>query len=385
MKISILTPDVSHNCFGRAYLLAKLLKRRYDVEIIGPAFQNKIWEPFSNQSEITIKVVKAHSQFYRTFSLMKLIQKEITGDVIYINKPLLVNYGAGLLEKRFNKKPLVLDIDDWQMGFQKGLTIRGKLNRFIFSCRQFNSPASYWNSLIGEKLIRFADEITVANNFLKSKYNGTIVWHARDTDIFNPINFNRDILRKKYKIPVNKKVVSFIGTPQPYKGVEDLINAIYLDRDSRTYLMLVGLDNNGYNNKLRKIVEEKIGNSRSKLVGVQSFAKLPEFLAISDIIVIPQQQTAATIGQVPAKVFDAMAMAKPIIATTASSLPEILDDCGWIVEPQKPEQLSKAIQYVIGHPVEAEKMGQRAREKCKKNYSFDAIEEILVKIFKKYE
>jgi hypothetical protein len=34
MKISILYPDLSHNCLGRAYLLlAKILQRHYEVEI----------------------------------------------------------------------------------------------------------------------------------------------------------------------------------------------------------------------------------------------------------------------------------------------------------------------------------------------------------------
>jgi len=38
MKISILTPDLSHNCLGRAYLLAKIIQGYYEVEIIGLMF-----------------------------------------------------------------------------------------------------------------------------------------------------------------------------------------------------------------------------------------------------------------------------------------------------------------------------------------------------------
>jgi len=45
MKISILTPDFSHNCFGRPWLLAKVLQKHYDVEMIGPAFGDGIWSP----------------------------------------------------------------------------------------------------------------------------------------------------------------------------------------------------------------------------------------------------------------------------------------------------------------------------------------------------
>lgn len=47
MKISILTPDLSHNCLGRAYLIAKILQRHYEVEIVGPIFGDGIWRPLA--------------------------------------------------------------------------------------------------------------------------------------------------------------------------------------------------------------------------------------------------------------------------------------------------------------------------------------------------
>jgi len=43
MKISILTPDLSHNCLGRAYLLAKILQRRYKIEIVDTVFINRMY------------------------------------------------------------------------------------------------------------------------------------------------------------------------------------------------------------------------------------------------------------------------------------------------------------------------------------------------------
>ena len=52
MKISILTPDLSHNCLGRAYLLAKILQRHYEVEIVCPIFGDGIWEPVANDKSI---------------------------------------------------------------------------------------------------------------------------------------------------------------------------------------------------------------------------------------------------------------------------------------------------------------------------------------------
>jgi len=389
VKISILTPDVSHNCLGRAYLLAKVLQRRYQVEIVGPAFQGKIWEPLAGQDEVKIQVVPGYPLFYKGISQMRAIRKNITGDVIYASKPLLTSYGVGLAEKFFHQKPLVLDVDDWQMGFQKEAlkrsSLMGQLRRFILSTLRFSSPGSYWNSLLGERLVALADEITVSNGFLKAKFGGIIVPHGRDCDVLNPERFDKKILRTKLRICKGKKVVSFIGTPMPYKGVEDLVDAINLLQDRRILLMLVGLKDNSYCSMLREVIARKLREDQVRLFGLEPFRNLPEFLAISDLVVIPQRKNPATVGQVPAKVFDAMAMSKPIIATGVSDLPEILDSCGWIVHPENSNQLAKVIRYVFDHPDEAEEMGWKARGKCIEQYSWNAMEEVLLGIFRKYE
>jgi len=143
-------------------------------------------------------------------------------------------------------------------------------------------------------------------------------------------------------------------------------------------------DKDYYSENLVKMGKEILGN-RFRVFGLQPFKKVPEFLAMADVTVVPQKRNVATIGQLPAKVFDAMAMAKPIIATAVSDLPEILDGCGWIVEPENPKQLAQTIKYVLDNPEEAKEVGWKARQKCITNYSWDAMEMILVDIFKKYE
>lgn len=55
------------------------------------------------------------------------------------------------------------------------------------------------------------------------------------------------------------------------------------------------------------------------------------------------------------------------------------------LEPENPEQLAEKIQYVLDNPEEAKAMGYKARQKCIEKYSWDAMEEILLKVFEKYE
>jgi len=388
VKISILTPDISHNCLGRAYLLAKVLQRRYEVEIVGPAFQGKIWEPLAGQGEVELRIVPGSPLSFKTVSQMIAIRKEIAGDLIYASKPLLTSYGVGLLEKRFGRRPLVLDIDDWQMGFQKealqGLSPMRKLRRFAFSTLCFSSPASYWNCLLGERLIALADEVTVSNNFLKDRFGGTVVWHGRDTNAFDPKKFDRNHLRNKFGIPEDKRVVMFLGTPNPYKGIEDLIEAVNFLKDSRILLTLVGLGEDSYSQRVKALVRNKLSDNRARLFGLQPFKKVPGFLAISDVVVIPQRRNLATIGQVPAKVFDAMAMAKPIISTNVSDIPTILHGCGFIVEPGNPQQLARKLRFVLENENLAAQMGAKAREKCAREYSWANMEERLLQVFSKF-
>ena len=125
---------------------------------------------------------------------------------------------------------------------------------------------------------------------------------------------------------------------------------------------------------------------REKFTGFEEipFARVPEFLTVADVVAIPQKRDFASIGQLPAKVFDAMAMAKPIVATNVNDLPQILDGCGWIVEPADPDELATAIAHILSNPKQAYEMGQLARNRCIKKYSWDAIESQLVDIFKEF-
>lgn len=387
MKISILTPDISHNCLGRAYLLAKILKRRYDVEIIGPMLGKGIWAPLSKAEEIMYKDINSGTCACAFFQIRD-VMRCATGDVIYASKPLLTSFGIGIIKKIINRKPLILDIDDWQLGFMKNLHNNQKLiynlKHIFHSTIHFYDTGSYWNNFFGEKLACFADEITVSNSFLQKMFGGTIVWHARDTDEFNPEKFNGRLIRRNYKIEPEKKIIMFFGTPRPHKGIEGLIDALSLVKDKNILLVLAGIDNSIYCRELLKLANEKLGN-RFRAFGLQPFDKVPEFLAMSDIIVIPQKRNFATIGQLPAKIFDAMSMAKPIIATKVSDIPEILDGCGCVIEPENTTHLAQAIKYLLDNPDVANQMGRNARRKCQEKYSWDAMEKTLVNIFNKYE
>ncbi|MDD5639031.1 MAG: glycosyltransferase family 4 protein [Candidatus Pacebacteria bacterium] len=378
MKVSLLAPNLSSNSTGRAYILAKVLQRKYEVEIIGPLFGKEIWRPISNDLSIHLNPININKNFRSVGQFQELYSK-IKGDVIYAIKPLFPSFGVGLVKKIFTKKPLVLDIDDWELGFFNAS------QRKTYFLKPYNN-LRFLAAFISEKTVKFADEITVSNSFLKEKFGGNIIYHGRDTDYLDPALFDRKKIRNKYKIEPSRKVLMFLGTPQPYKGIEDVVDALPLVRSKNLLLFIVGIDNKSeYCRELTKLIKKRLKKDQYILYGLQPFEKIPEFLSLADIVIIPQRKEKSTLGQTPAKIFDAMAMAKPIISTNVSDIPEILDDCGWVVEPHQPTQIANTITYILNNYAEAEEIGLKARKKCIQYYSWDAMEKNLNNVFRKYE
>jgi|AntDeeMetagen285_2_1112576.scaffolds.fasta_scaffold00483_3 glycosyltransferase involved in cell wall biosynthesis len=367
MRVSIVTPDLSHNCLGRSYVLAQLLEKNHEVEIIGPQFDAEVWGPLRNAYRY--KGVKTSKRVYRFATSIPELLTKITGDVIYASKPRMNSYGLSLLKALRSDYPLVLDIDDWESGFAYH---GSQLGAYLKGIPFLAHANSFYYTRLFESLTNLADARTVSNRFLQEKFSGTIVPHARDTDSFDPKRFDKQNIRKELDLPANKFIVMFSGTPHPYKGVGDLARALSRIECVEIKGIVVGADDSNYVRKVKHIAGDSI-----TIRGRQPFDEIPKWIAAADMIAIPQRNTPATRGQLPAKVFDAMAMAKPIVATNVSDLPIILEECGLIVEPEAPEQLRDAILEVFSDKILQEELGQSARQKCIQNYSYEALAPVL--------
>ena len=78
-----------------------------------------------------------------------------------------------------------------------------------------------------------------------------------------------------------------------------------------------------------------------------------------------------------------MAMAKPVITTRVSDIPEVLGGNGYLVEPGNAEELASTLQHVLDHPEEAREKGLRARERCIDLYDIKVMEAKLQNLIEK--
>ncbi len=101
-----------------------------------------------------------------------------------------------------------------------------------------------------------------------------------------------------------------------------------------------------------------------------NFIKPINVLASIDIFV-----KSSLIEGLPMILLEAMAMAKPIVATDIDGIKEILynGEAGLLVPPKDPEALSVAIIDLLVHRDKASQMGMAARKIVKEKFGVDVM------------
>jgi len=369
VKVSVLAADLSDNATGRADLLARLLSARYDVEVVGPRFGADVWMP-AREGAIPQRSVRAgrYPGFARHIpALLDLVD----GDVIVASKPRATSFGLALLARARRRRPLVLDIDDWEIGFFSRSGPWGRIGRALNVANPNGLPWTW----LAEKLVSRADAITVASRFLERRFGGTLLPHVRDTEAWDPGRYDRAATRRRLGVD-GEKVVMFLGTPRGHKGVDDLVEAVG-SLGPGVILALVGVD------AARSGAQRWSAPAYVRVTGEIPFDDVPRYLIGADVVAVPQRDTMDTVGQVPAKLFDAMALARPIVSTSVSMIPEILEGCGVVVEPGNVSALAGAIKRLLDNPVDAADLGRRARERCESRYSFRVARATLFPLIEK--
>ena len=381
LKVSLVVGDLSTSGAGRwggavrPFLLANALQKlNYQVEIVGFDFDN------SNPTQTAgIPITAIPGEHYPKFfkSAQELLQ-HIDGDIIYSIKLKLTSFGLSLIKMLQTKRPVILDIDDWELSWHGGDNWQynpsfKQLARDIF---KDNGALRYPDHPLylqwAEKLVPHANATTVHTQFLQKRFGGVYVPNGKDVELFNPTHYNPDTSRAIYGL-TNYRVLMFPGAPRPYKGLEDVLTALDLLNEDDLRLVIVG--GSPYDDYDEQLIE-RWGRWIIKLPKVP-YEKMPEVVSAAHVIVIPQRDHPTTWAQFPLKLTDGMAMEKPILSTFVGDIPEILGDTGYLVNPNSPEQIAEKIQWIFQNFEEATIRGQEARQRCEKHYSIETMSRLL--------
>lgn len=373
VKVSLVVSDLSGGGAIRAFLLGQVLKKlNCQVQVIGFQFGKEIYAIPPQGFSVDEVAGEIYPGFLK--AAQKLLQK-IDGDIIYAVKPKPTSFGISLLKKLQTRRPLLLDMDDWELSWYGGDDWQyrpGSLKQFyrdIFKPNgQLRSPDHPLYVKWIENWVHLADAITIDTQFLQDRFGGIYIPNGKDTDMFDPEKYHPAASREKYGLS-GYRILMFPGAPRPHKGVEDVLMA--LDRLNQPDFRLAIVGGSPYDDYDDRLME-KWGRWIVK-IPKSPVEKMPEILAAAHLVVVPQRDTLTARAQFPLKLTDGMAMAKPVLSTKVGDIPEILGDTGYLVEPNSPEQIARAIANIFQDFELATQKGINARKKCVQFYSLDAM------------
>ncbi len=372
LKVSILTPNFSKGGSDRAYLLSQIFKKlNYEVEVLGFLFGKNIYpEP---PSDLAIFCLPG-CDYPQLFGSIRQILNKIDGDIICAVKPKPTSYGVALINKIRSHRPVILDIDDWELSWYGGDEWQYRPNLKQLARELLKKEGALRNPdhplylKWMESLINHADAITADTQFLLNRFGGIYIPNGKDTCLFDPQKYDPQISRQKYGL-AEYRVLMFPGAPRPHKGLEDVL--IALDQLQEPDFRLVIVGGNPYDNYDEQLIER--WGQWIIMLPQTSIEQMPEVVAAAHIVVVPQRDTSVARAQFPIKLMDGMAMAKPVLATRVGDIPEILNEVGYLVDPDSPEQIAEQIKLIFQDLETANEVGKRARNKCLEKYSVEKM------------
>ncbi len=144
---------------------------------------------------------------------------------------------------------------------------------------------------------------------------------------------------------------------------------------SRIHFLFAGPSDPGWDARVTCAVEEAGVQDHVTLLGPR--ADGPDLIRNSDVLVLPSAHEAF-----PISILEAMALAKPVIATNVGGVCEALMDgkTGIVIE-RNAESLISAIDRLASRPDERESMGLAARQRVEKYFSPDAMNDAILSAY----
>jgi glycosyltransferase involved in cell wall biosynthesis len=166
-----------------------------------------------------------------------------------------------------------------------------------------------------------------------------------------------------------------VASLEPYKGHQYLLRALArLERDGLPFHCdLVG--GGDLLEELERLAADLAIAERVAFLGPRSSAFVAELVGAADVLVLPSVITAeGKMEGLPVALMEALAVETPVVATSISGVPELVEDgvTGLLVPPEDPAALAAALARLAADPVLRGRLGRAGRERVAERHELHA-------------
>jgi glycosyltransferase involved in cell wall biosynthesis/O-antigen/teichoic acid export membrane protein len=177
-------------------------------------------------------------------------------------------------------------------------------------------------------------------------------------------------LRAELGVSPTARLIGLVGNIKPWKGQELVIHAMDRLRDEfpDVVCLLIGDtsdDEPHYRREIEQLIDRRGLNSRVLITGFRS--DVANYVNLLDI------QVHASVSPEPfgRVLLEAMALCKPLVASNAGGVPEIVIDgtTGLLFEPENVDALTGCLRQLLKNPARAHMFGNAGRRRLETDFS----------------
>lgn len=294
--------------------------------------------------------------------------QELEGQVDWVYEYMSTLQSLGWIFKRHGvpwiletHRPLFYEADaEWKTVALKGLAKRQEIKAYQ-ECDLIVCISEALKEILGREL-GIADEKMV------------VVPSSVDTNLFDPALYQPKRL-------FNGFTLGFIGVLYVWQGLDFLLEALREVRDEGLDISLAVVGGGQMRGEWQSKAEELELTSNVKFVGQVTPDQVPEYIAGFDIGYSGQiRMQIGTMYHSPLKIYEYMAMGKPVIASAFEDAQRVICDgeTGFLFQPGDKEDLKRALRKAYQCKAALPDMGRKAREEILANHSWTARVKTIV-------
>jgi len=385
----------------RIFELMKRLAFRYDIHFITlpPSYTLFIRQIDSYQTEqdnIQCEGMTGHRialpktlwklwtrSFVFSFALtwsylsLQMLKKtaQLKPEIIIINNTSVYTGLLGFVCSRILNKKLLVEYNDLEALYAADL-IRTRVNGFMLSTLKRILVS------VEDIIVRHGWKVTAITEFIKNyasarntRKDVIVIPDGVDMDLFDINRSSGRNTRLKHSIKSDETLCVYAGRIEDCAGANIILNTVNLLKTEKNIkFMVVGEGD-------PKLVNDLSECSNVIMTGAISKEKVPEYLAAANIILVPFPDRVASHSISPLKLFEALAMDKPVVASAVSGIKEVVsEDFDGLLVPADPERWAAAVKELANKNRDSASKVKSNRIIVSRKYGWNYLAEVFNKV-----
>lgn len=359
VRVVTALPSYPKNIIFEGYR-GRLSKR----EVIDAVQVYRTWIFVSNSRGIVARLLNYFSFVITSF--FKLLMMKRADFLICESPPLFLGITAVLIT-RFKRMKLVFNVSDlWPESAEKLNLVNNKfLLRLSYRLEAWIYKKSFFISGQTKGIVK-----NILTRFPEKK----VVWFPNgvDFDFFDREHVPVD-WRAELKIKEDDFIVLYAGIIGHAQGLEVIVNAAGLCQHASIKFIIVG--DGPEKERLVRMTETK-GLTNVVFLPNLEKKKIPSLIQLCDAYIVPLKKLDLFKGAIPSKLFEPLAMGKPILLGVEGEAKELFIDegkAGLFFEPENAIDLSSCLTELIKDRSLVIRLGLQGQEFVRENFDREVI------------